>query len=223
MHTSHSRFLFESRLLVTHWPRCVALTFLAPGRKWRPTTTICSQLSLQVENASFSLFRGIMLDTTRQIVSWRRDSSSASPHAQTPMMRLKQIPMERRQRRIDGLYGNNGDKEVVSVLCLKQKTHLAMILFALCQYALMDPFGILPLGVISWCCSFTIALELLLVDTRKSSSSHLDILEKRRQQEYIRQQYDRILFEYRVLKQSSKRIVIVNDKQGRPSAIVAID
>jgi rRNA maturation protein Rpf1 len=44
-----------------------------------------------------------------------------------------------------------------------------------------------------------------------------------KEQEFIQKQYERIVFEYRVLKQSNKRIAIVNDKRGRPLAIVTID
>lgn len=153
-----------------------------------------------------------MLDTRRQSVPWRRRDSASST-----MMHIKRMPMER--RRNDGLRGAQ-HKEVVTVLSLKRKTHLAILLFTVGQFAVLDPHCILPLGVISWYCSFTLALELL--HNMYSSSQH-GFLEEQHDK-FIQQQYERILFEYRVLKQSNKRIVIVNDKRsGQPSAIVTID
>jgi hypothetical protein len=148
-----------------------------------------------------------MLDTMGPIAPWiRNDSASAS------MMHIQRIPMER--RRNDGLFQQ---KEVVTVLSLNRKTHLAILLFTIGQFAILDPHCILPLGIISWCCSLTLALELL---------HHMYFPPKHdflKEQEFIQKQYERILFEYRVLKQSNKRIAIVNDKRGRPLAIVTID
>lgn len=130
------------------------------------------------------------------------------------MMRIKRTRMER--RRHDGLHGGQR-KEIVTVISLKRKTHLVILLFTVGQIAVLDPHCILPLGIISWYC---FCLELL--HNMYSPSQH-DFLEER-QKEFIQQQYERILFEYRVLKQSNKRIVIVNDKRsGQPSAIVTID
>lgn len=155
----------------------------------------------------------IMWEPTRNHASapWREPSSSASS---LPISFCK-VKMERPQN--DSSF--HRQQEEVPVVTLKRKSLLTAFLFIICQYAMLDTWNLLPVGIMAWCGSLTIAMELL----------HTAKLRHQRHQYIVRQQtkrmqerYETIIFEYRVLKQSDKKIVII-EENGRPSAIVAID
>lgn len=128
---------------------------------------------------------------------------------------IRQIEVDRQENE----HRFHRQRRKVPVVTLKRRTHLFAFLLAICQFAIMDQLNILPLGIITWCCSFAAALEMLVAARARHQREEYIL---RQQQMFIQERYETALFEYEVLKQSNKRIVII-EENGRPSAIVAID
>lgn len=144
----------------------------------------------------------------------RRETNGTS--SSLSLVRFRRVQMERRQCK----QRFHRRQEQVPVVTLKRKTHLVAFLFVICQYAMVDRQCILPVGIISWFCSFTVAMELLAVATARHKHQEEYILKA--QELYMKERYEAALFEYQVLRKSNKRIVMLREN-GRPSAIVAID
>ena len=131
-----------------------------------------------------------------------------TPPNAAPSIRLRRIQVE--QRYDERCFGHQ--QERVSVLTLKRRTHVAVFLITLCQYAMLDTLNILPIGILTWCCSFTVALEFVMTTSQTQQLQNEDYV---RQQELFYKQYERALFEYQVLNQSKKKIVIIKEDNGR--------
>lgn len=130
------------------------------------------------------------------------------------------IQLERYQEPRRRLVGSTV-QETVPVLTLRNKTCLFGFLVTLCQFAMMDPYNVLPAGTIAYSILLGIAIELILTpddemflvswpweDQQRAAWEH----QRRKEWE---EAYEAARFEYHVLRNRPKTRIVEIEEDGK--------
>lgn len=110
-------------------------------------------------------------------------------------------------------------KPKVAVFSIRRASFLLTFLIWLLPFAQVDDFNILPSAIIIYSLGVCYLHELLLDTTLEES---FERKQKQLQEEYLQQQYDRALFELRVL-QKRPNVRLVRRVENGVTSLYAID
>lgn len=129
-----------------------------------------------------------------------------SSRPQTSQKSISWVRM-RVERRYDERFSDRR-QNTATVVLVRRRTYLAAFLLILYQYAMVDTISLLPIGIICWSVSLSVALEVL---AEHKKQVQLEVRALWQQRDDLQQRYQTALFEYRVMKRSKKSIVAIEE------------